>query len=97
MEKGSLPRLHLRERSPPKDFLRNARHHLPCPRVRERLGELGGEWGLISMAAQASEAASKAVSESAFESNNDPTVGLFTDADAVSEISFHMRYCEFTP
>ena len=49
------------------------------------------------MAAQASEAASEAVSASAFESNNDPRVGLFTDADAVSENYFHMRCREFTP
>ena len=76
-------------RSPPKDFLRDARHHLPCPRARERLGELGGEWGLIAMAAQASEAASEAVSASAFESNNDPRVGLFTDADAVLYLSIY--------
>ena len=49
------------------------------------------------MAAQASEAASEAVSASAFESNNAPTVGLFTDAETVSKIYVHMWCREFTP
>ena len=51
------------------------------------------------MAAQASEAASEAVSASAFESNNvnEPTVGLFTDAETVSKISVHTRCRESTP
>ena len=47
------------------------------------------------MAAQASEAASEAVSASAFESNNVSTVGLFTDVETVSEIYFHIMCCEF--
>ena len=58
---------------------------------------MGGVWRVISMAAEASEVASEAVSASAFESNNEPTVDLFTDAETVSKISVHMWCREFTP